>query len=1235
MGDKRWTKEQLQAIETRGQNLLVSAAAGAGKTAVLVERAIRMVTDEVRPVDINRILVVTFTNAAAAEMRHRIATALQQTAAGSSVSPGIVRQLGLLEQSSITTLHSFCLETVRRYFHLIGLDPSFRVGDENELALLRLDVLTGLFETQYGSADTSAPFASLADTYGGEKGDLDLQDLVLRLYDFARSTPWPHQWLHQALGLWEHAEGQGLDDVFWVDDLRREITAQIRVAQTCLLQSAAIAGQADGPGVYLPFLQSEVEYAGVLLQAGRTSWLEMYHRFQELSFGTLKACRDGDEELKEQVKTLRNKAKKILLDLQNAFFQRPSEDWLQDVHRVRPLLESLVNLTIRFEEAFSAAKRGRGLVDFSDLEHFCLRILNAGRPDELVPSPVAEEYRRCFDEVMVDEYQDINAVQETILQLVSRQGDRRSNLFMVGDVKQSIYRFRLAEPGLFLEKYHTYPSAAGRGPDRRLDLATNFRSTRVVVDAVNYVFAQIMRPETGEIAYDEAAALRYGADYPAAVASRTGSETTELYIIDHSSPVPESDSGIEPGGENALEEETGGRLDTPELEAALVAARIMDLVHGSHDSLPTLVYDRKTGTHRPVTYSDIVVLLRTTKNWANTFVEVFLQHGIPVYADLGSGYFAATEVETLLSLLTVIDNPHQDIPLAGVLRSPLFGFTASDLAALRLARSGGDFFGSVRAAADTEGFLAGRVQSFLEQLEEWRTLARRAPLPELIWQIYRDTGYYEFVGGLPGGIQRQANLRALHDRARQYEQTSYRGLFRFLRFINRIREKGDDLGTARTLGEKEDVVRVLSVHRSKGLEFPVTIVAGLGKQFNLQDGTRDFLLHRHLGFSPDVIDPIRRLRYPTLLKHCTRYRLRREALAEEMRVLYVAMTRARERLILVGSSKNLAKSAKAWCEGLPRPTWPLEDADVVGARSFLDWIGRAVVRHPDGAPIRKLGRCSEPNCDAVVDHPSRWLVQVTSATQPSGSTVSEQRPFTPQPDSPDATLVHRRLAWTYPSYSETLIPVKLTATELKRRMDPVFTEGAVQSQRPQALTARPRFLQRDAVLTGAERGTALHLVLQHLDLNTRLDEQDVGVQISGMVLRGIITSEQAEAVDGQAIARFFASPLGYRVRGAALVSREMPFTLRLPASRLYPGISEESTSLVLIQGVIDCLLDETGGYVIVDYKSDRFPPGDEQAAFARYGTQLALYTEAVEVLTGRTVTDRFLYFFANDSTFRI
>ncbi len=1237
MGDKSWTAEQMQAIETRGQNLLVSAAAGAGKTAVLVERIIRMVTDPARPVDINRILVVTFTNAAASEMRARIASALQKALAGSPGSARLSRQLGLLEQSFITTLHSFCLETVRRYFHLVGLDPAFRVGDENELALLRLDVLTSLFEAQYESAETADRFVSLVDTYGGEKGDLALQDLVLRLFDFARSTPWPQQWLRKALAFWDFEDGQDLDTVSWTVDLRAEITAEIEVALTRLVQAAGIAGREDGPGMYLPFLERELDHTRQLLQAGRTSWVELYRTFQELPFARLKACRTGNEELKEQARKLRSEAKKRLEHLRDACFQRPPGDWLKDLQQVRPLLETLVELAISFDEAFTAAKRGRGLVDFGDLEHFCLRILNTGEREEFSPSPVAYEYRRCFDEVMVDEYQDINAVQEAILQLVSKQDDDQPNLFMVGDVKQSIYRFRLAEPGLFLAKYHTYPAAANRGPDRRLDLARNFRSRRSVIDAVNFIFAQVMSRETGEIAYDEAAKLCYGAGYPPLpVSAGPGPELTEVYIVNHSAPVSESDPVDEPGVSDNQTEDGRGLFETPEVEAALIAGRITDMVQGCAEAPPVLVYDPQQGTYRPVTYSDIVVLLRATRRWANTFVEVFHQYGIPVYADLGSGYFAATEVETLLSLLSVIDNPHQDIPLAGVLRSPLFGFTASDLAAIRLVRPGGDFYTCIRAAADGDGALSERLHSFLRRLEQWRTLARRAPLPELIWQIYRDTGYYEFVGGLPGGVQRQANLRALHDRARQYEQTSYRGLFRFLRFMERIREKGDDLGTARALGEKENVVRILSVHRSKGLEFPVTIVAGLGRQFNLRDCSSDFLLHRTLGFAPDVVDPVRRFRYPTLLKYFLRYRLRREALAEEMRVLYVALTRARERLILVGSSKNLAKSVKTWCQGIPRSQWLLDDADVVGAQSFLDWIARAMVRHPDGAPLRELAGCPEPASDVAAGHRSRWLVQPASTTQPGLSALPEPLSFEPEKDSPQAPLVHQRLAWSYPWESETTLPVKLSATELKRKLDPVFTEDTAPLRAELgALTTRPRFMQRITALTGSERGTALHLVLQHLDLTAELDEQDVIAQISVLLLRGIISPEQASAVDSAAIARFFASPLGRRVRGAFPVRRELPFTLCLPATHLYPGIPQDSTSAVLVQGVIDCLLDEPDGYVIVDYKSDRIPPGDEKSAAERYGTQLALYSEAVEVLTGRPVTARFLYFFANDTAYAV
>lgn len=1231
MADVRWTAEQLEAIETRGKNLLVSAGAGAGKTAVLVERVMRMITDPVSPVPIDRILVVTFTNAAAAEMRMRIGKALQDALKADPHSALLNRQIALFDQAAITTMHSFCLDTVRRYFDLINLDPAFRVGDEHELSLLRLDVLAELFEAQYKKPESNERFSRLVDIYGGEKGDQALQELVLTLYDFARSTPQPRRWFAKALEQWDVDDSKTLDDLPWAGDLLREIRSRLDIVLALMKQAVKIAELREGPGVYLKVLLPELEHIERLIRAGEVGWTELAKEFNELAFLRLPPCRDGNKALKEQAAGLRRSAKEELQRLAATYFSRQPDEWLRDMRVVYPVLRDLVCLVGEFDEAYAAAKRDRGLVDFGDLEHLCLEILSDNKGEIIAPSAIALELREWYEEIVVDEYQDINGIQETILKMVSRQDDEQPNLFLVGDVKQSIYRFRLAEPDLFLQKYHTYPPLRdAAGTDARIDLSLNFRSRPAIIDAVNFVFRRIMSVECGEMEYDKAAELNCGVEYPPESGTNVScADQVELIIIERAPGAGEME-GAAPV-ENSEDEAEDDVYEAAEAEALLVASRIRELISGTPEQGPARIYDHRLRQHREITYKDIAILLRSTKGWANTFVEVFHRYGIPVFADLGSGYFAATEVETMLSLLSVVDNPHQDVPLAGVLRSPLFGFSASDLAAIRTSLSSGDFYACVKASAEKDGVMAERLQAFLLQLERWRTFARRKPLPELIRQIYRDTGYYEFVGGLPGGAQRQANLRALHNHARRYERTSYRGLFRFLRFIERVREKGDDLGTARPLGENEDVVRVMSVHRSKGLEFPVVILAGLGRRFNFRDCSREVLLHKNLGLAAEVVDPELRLRYPTLLKHLVRAQVRKESLAEEMRILYVAMTRARERLLLIGSGKpeQLFKSSAL------RVSSELDRLDVLKAGSYLRWIALALIDHPDARPLvtTAMAMPSRPK-----DEPSRWEIRIVNSADlprdtsskaclpPDSDVVSCLKRSLPVKRAAGAEdEVKRRLEWNYPWRPETVRPAKLAATELLQQSEPAaFDAVPIGPYRPK-LIRHPRFMQETAPLGSAEYGSVIHLVMQHIDWNAT-DPEEVRQEIERMAASEIISAKQRDAVDCSVIARFLQSDLACRIRNGLAFQREVPFTFKVPAHRFYADVKADE-DFVLIQGVIDGLLTERDGFVIIDYKTDRVPSGDERVVADRYRRQLDLYAQAVESITHGCVKEKYIYLF--------
>ncbi|MZP31007.1 helicase-exonuclease AddAB subunit AddA [Heliobacterium undosum] len=1330
--DPKWTDEQWQAITARGSDILVAAAAGAGKTAVLVERLIGIIKEGV---DVDRLLVVTFTNAAAAEMRERIRAALTKELARHPQQTRLRQQLVLINRAAITTLHSFCLDLVRKHYYRLDLDPAFRVADETEIALLRQDVLDEVFERFYERAGeeeeteakakvkADAYFTALVDAYGGDRDDSPLQDIVLQLYEKALSQPWPEQWLQDILGKFQEAGDTIAEPTLsggtpawealpWFTALREEMSIDLAEAEGLLVRALALCRQPGGPAAYGDAITADLQLTQDLRLAAGRSWSQMYTHFQALSFTRAKAVRGPvDETLKKEVGRLRDQAKKKLIDLQKKYFLRTPQELVADLKQALPVMATLVGVVLAFDSAFQAAKREKRLVDFNDLEHFCLRLLldETARPGVPVPSPLALELKEHFAEVLTDEYQDTNTVQETILGLLSR-----NNRFMVGDVKQSIYRFRLAEPGLFLEKYrcfspydtpapvtsdhgvsdHGVSGQGASGQGARIDLAKNFRSRRNVVLAVNDLFRRIMTLRAGEMAYDRQAELVYGAAFPE-LPGRPGDPVIELRLLQRQ---PDADS-IEAPARNAAEvageslsddagedaaDPTGGEeellvLETAQYEARLAAQRIGELID---EAMP--VFDREQGGYRPVCYRDIVILLRGTKGRADIFLEEFRAAGIPAYADTGSGYFEATEISILLSLLRVIDNPRQDIPLASVLRSPIYRFSGEELARIRLAEPRKTYFDAIEAfigqaeaaTGDTPAPIdpvALRLREFLRQVDAWRTLARRDSLAKLIATIYRETGFYDYAGAMPGGGQRQANLRALYDRARQYEATTFRGLFRFLRFIERLQDQGGDLGTARALGEKENVVRIMSIHKSKGLEFPVVFVAGLGSQFNLQDLRRDLLIHKNLGLGPVVVDTQLRYRYPTVAKLAIQRRLHRETLAEEMRILYVALTRAKEKLILLGTVREVAKSAQQWvhdAEGIPSAT-PLPDEVLLRAKCYLDWLGPALAGHRDGQEIRRwaegapaLGATLPENestmtkdermteNDRISGENSRWRLSFVAKKGLSElrKEIGAETPFNPawldklrRLEPVTATdLVDASLSWTYPYTGESGIAAKVAVSRIKKQFVRwLYAQGEelpesdtsspeTQTSPPDALLdLRPRFLQQERRLTATERGSAVHLFLQHLDLAGDVSLAGITRQADRLVELELLSLEQRQALNEQEILRFAESPLGRRLRQAKQVMREVPFTLALPAAEIHPEKRAEGESII-IQGVIDCLFEEDDGWVLLDYKTDRRPIGMDVEPWLQqlrdsYLGQVNLYHRAVESVLKAKVKGRCLF----------
>ena len=1178
-----WTVEQEKAIKARGSNLLVAAAAGSGKTAVLVERILQLIIHD--DVDIDKLLIVTFTNAAAGEMRERIAHAITKELENKGPKEAhIRRQLTLLSKASIMTLHAFCIEVVKKHFHFIDVDPGFRIGDTTETTIMQLEVLEEIFEEAY--KEERPLFLELVEAYGGSREDLPLQNLILSIYSFIQSQPHPLKWLEEKVSDFQMTP-EAFEESSWMITIRESIELRIKEALLLLEEAKGICGKPCGPAAYLPAIDQDIFLLRDLLNSLEEGTSVFYEVLQGIKHLNLKPVgKDCNETYKEEAKALRDQAKGLIKKINDDYFAQAPEDYLKDINALQPLMSELYRLVALFGEGFRAKKLEKGIVDFNDLEHFALEILEKPL--------VANEYRERFEYVFIDEYQDSNIVQETIINSIKRH----NNVFMVGDVKQSIYRFRLADPTLFIEKYEAFE---GEGVDRRIDLSRNFRSRREILAGVNYLFKNLMTKYLGEIDYTEEAYLYYGADFqPIEDAS------IELTIIEKDYKAEEDEE---------LEEE----LEDIEVEAKIVASRIKTL-------LSSQIYDSKLQDYRNVDFKDIVILLRTTQNWAPVFLEVLVKEGIPTYADANTGYFQSLEISLFMNFLRVIDNRRQDIPLISLMRSPIGRFDVEDLINIRLENRKGSFYEALMVYCETKtDELSNRLQRFLERLNDWAEASRYMKLDEFIWKLFMESGYYHYVGAMPGGLQRQANLRILMDRATQFQKTSIKGLFNFILFIEKLKSSKGDMGSAKILSENDNVVRIMSIHKSKGLEFPVVIVAGMGKNFNLMDMNNSILLHKNLGLGPNYVDHKNRFYRDSIAKLAMKDRIKIESLSEEMRVLYVALTRPKDKLVMVGSVRNLQKHCKKWCRGL-------NTFNLLSGKSFLDWIGSALMKHPDGEVLRQIAS-SEFNED-LPQEDSSWRINTTDRRELLRDRLQQDKQkkefkekllsFEDKIHTPYRATINERLEWQYPHQQSAYIPSKISVTEIKQGQYKRLEELSVKVP---PLVKLPKFIEGTKDFTAAEKGTILHFVLQHLDLSRVNTLEELQQQVEGMVERELLTIPEAEVVDVTRICGFFNSDIGLRLLKAKKVYREVPFNLKKLASEVIDSLKACDEEL-LIQGVIDCYFEEEGQLVLLDYKSDHAIAGKTDAIVSKYIPQLQLYEEALRKITGKAVKEKILYLFS-------
>ena len=1317
-----FTPEQQKVIELHNSNILVSAAAGSGKTAVLVERIIRMICEGEHPADIDRLLIVTFTNAAAAEMRERIAVGI---AARLEADPGndhIQKQSALLHNAQITTIDSFSLFLIRNHFNEIGLDPDFRVADEGEIKLLQQEVLGQLLEDAYAgkfvpddvptsreNRDSEDPSREARERFhacveyfcpGGRESVLEQH--ILNLSRYAGSFPWPAEWLEERKN--DYAAGD-LDALLHSDYGQYLAERVSRVLQGCLeklLEVKKLCELPDGPYMYGELTEAESEQLERL--AACKDLKEQAAKVPAVTFGRLPSKKDDsvDPAKRELAKTIRNSVKDTLSDLSESYFKTPLELVVEQGKACREPLWMLLNLVLEFDRRLLAAKQEQHLIDFSDMEHYALQILlkrekveetgdagtdstgdtgmdSTGVKYDIVPSDVALEYRQYFQEILIDEYQDSNLVQEYLLSAIAGEAEGHYNRFMVGDVKQSIYKFRLARPELFLEKYDTYQE---RGDLCRIDLAKNFRSRVQVVDAVNDVFSRIMSREIGGIAYDDKAALYPGATYPATEDPAYGSE---LLLIRK----PEKGDGAEGGSGEQRPDGARGPVDydnVRQLEALAIAARIKQL-KGS-----LKVMEKATGELRPVRYSDMVILLRTTSGWDEEFKKVLEQQGIPVYITSKTGYFGALEVQELLQFLRVLDNPRQDIPLFGVMQSIFGGFTQEEIARIRsgseghsrkrmtlyealkeVAQSGrmaeageeasaGESAGEETAGAgqywqraleaatvpgvpedmEPETELSQKADTFLQRIDHYRDLTPFTSIRDLLQRILDDYDYLNYVTALPAGSKRRANVEMLLTKASAFEKTSYFGLFHFIRYMEQLEKYDVDYGEADTLDENADVVRIMSIHKSKGLEFPVVFVSGLSKRFNMQDANQSLIVDMDLGVAVDYVDSGRRIKNKTLRRAVLSAKMKEDNLSEELRVLYVALTRAREKLILTAV---LDKAEEKWELSRMTGQEKLTYLDFCEAGSYMDFL--LPILPKTGIAVTTLGT------EDLVAEEIREQLRMGDRRELLQRVTDGKTPLPGDPEENERKLakLRERFAYAYPYPGLQKLYTKTTVSELKIAAMAEKDEAAFHTfEEKEVVPYIPAFRREQEKVSGAVRGNAFHRTMELLDFSylfmesglfagcpgtyeeyrQGLDTDRLQVRLKEFLQRETaslrLTEEYAQAVSLPKIRHFLEQELAYRMWRAfeqGLLHREQPFVLGIDAKRLDQDLPEGEK--VLIQGIIDVFFIENGEIVLLDYKTDVID--SLQALWNRYSVQIQYYEEALTKLLQLPVKERILYSF--------
>ncbi|HWQ79285.1 MAG TPA: helicase-exonuclease AddAB subunit AddA [Anaerovoracaceae bacterium] len=1206
----KWTKEQQDAIEIRGKNILVSAAAGSGKTAVLVERIKQLIIRDGVPLD--RMLIVTFSNAAASEMREKIIEAisreLEEAAeaslpdAGRTEQAGLTagrssflrEQLNLIHRANISTFHAFAMEVIRRYFYLIDVEPNFKICDEAQKTILQAEAMEQLFSSMFESG--SQDFIDFLSKYAITKNDNAAREMIFMVHNFIQSIPDSFAWLR------ERAEQlactrENFEKSPAYLEIRGEITRNLVLAGDCFTRVGEILEDHGLAGLISKW-KLDMEALKALAESFENLSFDEFGRLiPEIKYQTYTASKEEKEayeEIKEAVSSLRDRGKAAVKKLGTKYFIHPISSYIEDLNKTHRDALYLCHLVEEFDRMYREKKRNRGLIDFSDIEHYALDLLSR--------EEAAAEYRDKFEYIFIDEYQDSNIVQETLIGKIKRE----NNLFMVGDVKQSIYKFRLAEPEIFIGKYEAFRENKNEF-DVKLDLNKNFRSKGGIIAAVNDIFRQIMKKDFAGLEYDDAAALYPGQPYEGRL-----NYPVELHIVDE---MQIDDFSVD----DEIKE-----MKKTEIEA-YTAAQIIREARG------LMIYDGKRGVERPVANRDIVILLRSAKGYAEIYYETLTKEGIPAFVDTGDGYFDTLEVEVFLNLIRIIDNGKQDIPLLSVLRSPIFSFTMEELIRIRIHNKDGAYHRILReyAEAGEDAGLKEKCSWALNRIRHWKMQAPLMPLEDFLWMLIRETGYYEYIGGIPGGSQRQANLRALADKAVQFQSSQMKGLFSFINYIEAIKKRNVPMGQVKLLGENDDVVRIMTIHKSKGLEFPVVLVGGLGKRFNTESDTYQVSLHKDIGLGVRYVDRENSCYKKTIVQAAIEQKKKREALAEELRILYVAFTRAMDRLVLLGTVKDADTAME---------NYAVKGVDFSGARSYLDFLIPAF-EHTD-IICRRSNRKDISFRKEETEQKKSDIRRLILGDPGDGSVL--QPDFKGEIQAELTSEIRRRLGYEYGHREAFKLKSKFTVSELSRlaadgTQDATPDWTAYKAGKAAVLLDTPKFTREKSSFTGAEKGTILHKVMERLDFRQASavrgggGEADKGLKaladnikaaVRDMVERELLTEEEAGTVSCQKISGFFESKIGRRAGRAEKLWKEASFNI----------MKEMSGENIIIQGTIDCYFEENGKYILLDYKSDyidgRSDEGEIGQLADHYRVQLELYREALEKIRGVRVEEAWLYLFS-------